>query len=42
VLGVTALGNSLLDAITTAYAAVDKINWKSKYFRTDIGKKGLK
>lgn len=42
VLGVTALGNSLLDAITTAYAAVDKISWKSKYFRTDIGKKGLK
>jgi phosphoribosylamine--glycine ligase len=41
VLGVTALGSSLQDAITNAYAAVDKISWKNKYYRKDIGKKGL-
>lgn len=41
VLGVTALGNSLQDAITNAYSAAGKISWKNKYCRTDIGKKGL-
>ena len=41
VLGVTALGNSLEQAISNAYAVVHKINWPNKYFRTDIGKKGL-
>lgn len=41
VLGVTALGNSLEQAISNAYAVVNKINWPNKYFRTDIGKKGL-
>ena len=41
VLGVTALGNSLEDAISEAYSAVDKISWPSKYCRKDIGKKGL-
>jgi phosphoribosylamine--glycine ligase len=41
VLGVTALGNSLQDAITNAYSAVGKIGWQSKYYRNDIGKKGL-
>ena len=41
VLGVTALGGTLEQAIKNAYARVDKINWPSKYFRTDIGKKGL-
>lgn len=42
VLGVTALGITLQDAISNAYAAVNKISWQSKYYRTDIGKKGLK
>ena len=41
VLGVTALGDTLQDAIKNAYARADKISWKSKYCRTDIGKKGI-
>ena len=41
VLGVTALGNSLEEAISVAYSAANKINWPNKYYRTDIGKKGL-
>ena len=41
VLGVTALGDTLHDAITNAYSATDKINCASKYYRKDIGKKGL-
>ena len=41
VLGVTALGDSLQSAISNAYSAADKIFWKNKYCRTDVGKKGL-
>jgi len=41
VLGVTAIGNSLEDAISEAYSAVEKISWPNKYCRKDIGKKGL-
>ena len=41
VLGVTSLGDSLESAISTAYSAIEKINWSNKYCRTDIGKKGL-
>ena len=41
VLGVTALGDTLEAAISKAYSRVDKISWPSKYFRSDIGKKGL-
>ena len=41
VLGVTALGDTLQSAISNAYSRVEKISWPSKYFRTDIGKKGL-
>ncbi len=41
VLGVTATGDTLEDAIKNAYARVDAITWPSKYCRTDIGKKGL-
>jgi len=41
VLGVTALGNSLQEAISTAYFTVEKISWPNKYCRKDIGKKGL-
>jgi phosphoribosylamine--glycine ligase len=42
VLGVTALGDSLQEAINNAYAAVAKISWNNKYYRKDIGKKGLR
>ena len=42
VLGVTALGDTLQSAISNAYSKVEKISWPSKYFRTDIGKKGLR
>ena len=41
VLGVTALGDSLQQAISNAYSAADKVNWPNKYSRQDIGKKGL-
>ena len=41
VLGVTAISNSLEDAISEAYSTVEKINWPNKYCRQDIGKKGL-
>ena len=42
VLGVTALGDTLESAINNAYDATEKISWKNKYSRKDIGKKGLK
>ena len=42
VLGVTALGDTLELAINNAYDITEKISWKNKYSRTDIGKKGLK
>ena len=41
VLGVTALGSSLEDAINNAYDACNHIHWTNKYHRADIGKKGL-
>jgi phosphoribosylamine--glycine ligase len=41
VLGVTALGDSVQHAISTAYRAVDCINWKGVQFRRDIGRKAL-
>lgn len=41
VLGVTALGDTIENAISRAYAAVSKISWKGEYHRTDIGKKAL-
>ncbi len=41
VLGVTALGDDLESAIANAYDAADKISWPHKYYRKDIGKKGL-
>ena len=39
VLGVTAYGNTLKEAIERAYEAVDRISFKNAYYRTDIGKK---
>jgi phosphoribosylamine--glycine ligase len=41
VLGVTALGRNLRDAIDNAYAAVKLIRFEGMHYRTDIGKKGL-
>ena len=41
VLGVTALGDTLQTAISNAYLRVKEISYPSKYYRTDIGKKGL-
>ncbi|QTA82699.1 Phosphoribosylamine--glycine ligase [Desulfonema limicola] len=41
VLGVTALGNSVKQAISTAYNAVSKIDWKDVQYRKDIGQKAL-
>ncbi|TDI98442.1 MAG: phosphoribosylamine--glycine ligase [Candidatus Dadabacteria bacterium] len=42
VLGVTALGDNIPDAISTVYNAVNHIDCESLYFRTDIGEKALK
>lgn len=41
VLGVTALGGSIKEAIERAYAAVAKISFKGMHFRKDIGRKAL-
>ncbi len=41
VLGVTALGNDLKDAIKKAYSAVNMIQFKGVQYRTDIGAKGI-
>ncbi len=42
VLGVTAVGNTLKDAISRAYKAVDEIKWTNCYCRRDIGEKALR
>ena len=41
VLGVTAIGDTLESAIENAYVASEKITWPHKYYRKDIGQKGL-
>lgn len=41
VLAVTAIGENLENAINQAYKAVELINFENKYYRTDIGQKGL-
>ena len=41
VLGVTALGTDVADAIARAYHAVEKIHWEGVHYRTDIGRKAL-
>ncbi len=41
VLGVTAVGKNLEEAIKRAYTAVDCIHWTGCYFRKDIGAKAL-
>ena len=42
VLGVTALGNDLKDALNKSYAAVGKIHFDGAHYRKDIGAKALK
>ena len=41
VLGVTALGSDLQQALDKAYAAIDEIHFDNMHFRHDIGKKAL-
>ncbi len=41
VLGVTAVGKNLQDAIDKAYSAVDKIHWSKCFYRKDIGRKAV-
>ncbi|MBU1568266.1 MAG: phosphoribosylamine--glycine ligase [Proteobacteria bacterium] len=42
VLGVTAIGKDLQEAISRAYVAADLIRWTNCYFRRDIGAKALR
>lgn len=42
VLGVTAIGNDLHEAIERAYDGVSQIRWSGCYFRRDIGAKALR
>ncbi len=42
VLGVTAIGDGVAEAIKRAYAAVDKITWNKVHSRKDIGLKALR
>lgn len=41
VLGVTASGGDLSEAISRAYAAMEKIHFEGMHYRRDIGRKGL-
>lgn len=41
VLGVSAVGQTLKEALDLAYAAAEKIQFEGKYFRRDIGAKAL-
>ncbi len=41
VLGVTALGDGVAQAIDKAYAAAARIGWTDMYYRRDIGRKAL-
>ncbi|MBI9020941.1 MAG: phosphoribosylamine--glycine ligase [Verrucomicrobia bacterium] len=42
VLGVTALGTDLREAVANAYTAVEKISWKGAFYRKDIAHRELK
>ncbi len=42
VLGVTALGSDLQNAVDNATAAVEKISWKDSFYRKDIAHRALK
>ena len=41
VLGVTATADSLKEAITKAYAAVEQTHFENAFYRRDIGKRAL-
>ncbi len=41
VLGVTAIGRNLQEAINRSYRAAEKINWSNCFFRKDIGMKAI-
>jgi phosphoribosylamine--glycine ligase len=41
VLGVTAIGDTLAEAIEKAYAAADQVTFQNAYCRRDIGKRAL-
>ncbi|MCH5199212.1 MAG: phosphoribosylamine--glycine ligase, partial [Oscillospiraceae bacterium] len=41
VLGVTAVENTLEEAVNSAYKMMEKISFENKYCRSDIGKKAL-
>jgi phosphoribosylamine--glycine ligase len=41
VLGVTAVGNEIREAIETAYEAAGRITWEGAQYRRDIGRKAL-
>jgi phosphoribosylamine--glycine ligase len=41
VLGVSALGNDIADAIVKAYEAIDYISWEGMHYRRDIGHRAL-
>jgi phosphoribosylamine--glycine ligase len=42
VLGVTALGSDLAQALDRAYEGIEAVHFDGKTFRTDIGEKGLR
>ena len=42
VLGVTALGDSIAEAVENAYKGVDKISWTNMVYRTDIAHRALR
>ena len=42
VLDVTATGKDVAEAMARAYAAVEKISWKTSFYRKDIGWRALK
>lgn len=42
VLGITAIGDNLQQALDTAYDIVEKISFENAHYRKDIGKKALK
>jgi phosphoribosylamine---glycine ligase len=42
VLGVTALGDTVQDAIKKAYQAISKISWEKVHYREDIGEKAVR
>ena len=41
-LGVTAVADTLKDAVKASYEDVEKIYFKNRYYRKDIGAKALK